>query len=174
MRDFPGNSIIRHFFSPCPSLHSYIMNPDKRSFTNLIKTGACHLCQQPTIVFSCYQDYQPTSCAKTFCAGCCERYTGVRFPIGFETLSTWQCPSKRRQCPCEACRVCDMRPDLRAVVLSLQDDPVKAVLEYNALLICHLNEKRMFISQQEMDTSMQLLFENLRSLAVLSAQQSSS
>lgn len=67
-----------------------------------------------------------------------------------------------------------MRPDLRAVVLSLQDDPVKAVLEYNALLICHLNEKRMFISQQEMDTSMQLLFENLRSLAVLSAQQSSS
>lgn len=66
----------------------------------------------------------------------------------------------------------EVRPELKAVVMSVGDDPVKAVLEYNAMLIWHLNERRTCLSQQELDTSLQLLFENLRSLAVLSAQQS--
>lgn len=149
------------------------MNPGKRSFTGLIKTGACHLCQQPTIVFSCYEDYQPTACTKTFCAGCCERYTGIRFPVGFESQANWQCPCKRKLCPCETCRVSEVRQDLKAVVMNLGEDPVKAVLDYNSMLICHLNDRRLAINQQELDTSLQLLFENLRSLALLSAQQRS-
>ena len=145
--------------------------------STLVKTGVCHCCQQPTVVFSCYKDYAFTSCSsvpdrKTFCAGCCERFGSAKFPQAFESLSSWQCPARRRTCPCEACKAANMeeaerKHELKAIVLTRGADIVQSILDYNAQLIANLSQRRAAMTQHEIDTSMQILFENLKSLSIV-------
>ena len=61
----------------------------------------------------------------------------------------------------------ERKHELKAIVLTRGPDLIQSILDYNGQLIGNLCQRRASMTQQEVDASMQILFENLKSLSVI-------